>query len=480
MAKFAAILAFLLASSCFTAWGLGPETDEIKSLPGAPSSLPFKQYSGYAEVNSTNGRNLFYWFVESQSSPSQDPLVLWLNGGPGCSSLGGFMTEHGPFRAKKDNTLYLNDYSWNKVANVLYLESPSGVGFSFSKTESDYRTCGDRRSATDIVAFLVQFLKAYPTLKGRPFYISGESYGGHYVPTTALAIVEHNTLNAGADDINLQGILAGNAWTLPGADNLGIVQTWLGYNLIQAETGADVIKYCNLSHMLPIKEQKLLQANGVRLDPILCQKSLRDVSEQNGNIDPYDIYEALCLETTGMRRSAFLTKLAQSSAPLSAHAGHVLEKMQDVNPCESNYAQAYLNLASVQTAIHARPTKWSECNMQINSDYSRADFLASMLPVHKYLLEHNIRIMIFSGDVDAVVPTHGSRNWIAALEEAGTIHKTKTWAPWTDSTTQVGGYVVRYGPQFTFATVRGAGHMVPATQPLRALDMFSRYLKNSF
>ena len=472
------LLCFVLLCRSWVTLAVDPKTDEIKDLPGAPSSLKFRQYGGYGLVNSTNGRNLFYWFVESQSSPSQDPLVLWLNGGPGCSSLGGFMTEHGPFRPNADNTLRMNDYSWNKVANMLYLESPSGVGFSYSETPSDYTDAGDRKSALDIVAFLVEFLEAYPAYKDSPFYISGESYGGHYVPTTAQAIVEHNARKLVRAKINLQGILVGNAWTLPGADNAGIVQTWLGYNLIRAETGANVLKYCDLSNMLPIKERKLRGLGDVAaLDKIKCRWALANASMETGNIDPYDIYEALCQSSSTQSRFAFLSKLAESSAPLNMHARSVLAKMQDVNPCESEYAGKYLNTLDVQEAIHARHVSWSECNMKINEAYSRTDFLASMLPVHKYLLDNAIRVHIFSGDVDAVVPTHGSRNWIAAFEGTGDIKETKSWAPWTDSTSQVGGYEVQYGESFIFTTVRGAGHMVPSTQPGRAYDLFTRFLK---
>ena len=106
------LLCFVLLCRSWNTLAMDPRTDEIRALPGALSSLSFEQYSGYGMVNSTNDRHLFYWVVESQLSPSQDPLVLWLNRGPGCTSLGmGFMTEHGPFRPNANNTLRRNDYS---------------------------------------------------------------------------------------------------------------------------------------------------------------------------------------------------------------------------------------------------------------------------------------------------------------------------------------------------------------------------------
>lgn len=167
----------LIFSTCF-----GDQTlDKITELPGQPKNVGFNQYSGYVTVNQQAGRALFYWLIESPVSrkPESRPLVLWLNGGPGCSSIAyGAAEEIGPFRIRPDGkTLYLNRYAWNNckpsimkscfafvllvlsefqlrlsclncclVANVLFLESPAGVGFSYTNTTSDLYTTGDKRT----------------------------------------------------------------------------------------------------------------------------------------------------------------------------------------------------------------------------------------------------------------------------------------------------------------------------------------------
>eukprot|EP00755_Sulcionema_specki_P034288 Sspe_Gene.102569::Locus_78334_Transcript_1_1_Confidence_1.000_Length_471::g.102569::m.102569/K13289/CTSA, CPY; cathepsin A (carboxypeptidase C) len=132
------LLLTLLVALCVAGTAaLSPADYEIKSLPGLTEALNFKQYSGYMPINDGHGTELFFWFVESQRSPSKDPVVLWMNGGPGSSSVAyGFWTEHGPFRLAPDGDNYkptLYNQSWNKIANVLYLEAPAGVGFSFSQ-----------------------------------------------------------------------------------------------------------------------------------------------------------------------------------------------------------------------------------------------------------------------------------------------------------------------------------------------------------
>ena len=87
-------------------------------------------YSGYLKTD-VEGNELFYVFIPSQRSPKDDPLLLWLNGGPGCSSLKGMLSENGPVLYDKESQQFkLNDYSWNKNASILYIDSPAGVGFS--------------------------------------------------------------------------------------------------------------------------------------------------------------------------------------------------------------------------------------------------------------------------------------------------------------------------------------------------------------
>jgi len=175
---------------------LAANEDEIKSLPGLSEPINFKQYSGY--LNITEGKHYFYWFVESQKDPENAPVVLWLNGGPGCSSLFGNLGENGPFRVNSDGkTLVLNPHSWNTVANVIYLESPVSVGFSY-KDDKQYHN-SDKSTAEDNHLALEAFFEKFPNLKKNPFYITGESYAGIYIPMLAHEIFSTKST------INLKG-----------------------------------------------------------------------------------------------------------------------------------------------------------------------------------------------------------------------------------------------------------------------------------
>ncbi|WVZ96573.1 hypothetical protein U9M48_042193 [Paspalum notatum var. saurae] len=197
-------LALLALSSC----SLSPE-GRVASLPGQPESPAVSQFSGYVTVNERHGRALFYWFFEAQATPEEKPLLLWLNGGPGCSSIGyGAASELGPLRVVRQGAaLEFNRYAWNKEANLLFLESPVGVGFSYTNTSSDLDTLNDDFVAEDAYSFLVNWLERFPEYKDREFYIAGESYAGHYVPQLAELVYERSKDKKGKAYINLKGFI---------------------------------------------------------------------------------------------------------------------------------------------------------------------------------------------------------------------------------------------------------------------------------
>lgn len=145
------------------------QADLITNLPGLTVPINFRQYSGYlnADDSKTPKNFLHYWFVESQTDPDKAPLLLWLNGGPGCSSLGGFFGELGPFSVNNDGrTLSIRSASWNKNANVIFLESPTGVGFSYS---TKLAALDDNITAKQNYLALKSFLKKFPQFENRPF-----------------------------------------------------------------------------------------------------------------------------------------------------------------------------------------------------------------------------------------------------------------------------------------------------------------------
>ncbi|XP_047062349.1 serine carboxypeptidase II-3-like [Lolium rigidum] len=423
------------------------EADRVQALPGQPGGVDFAQYAGYVTVDAAAGRALFYYLAEavggngSGSSSKSKPLLLWLNGGPGCSSLGfGAMEELGPFRVMSDGkTLYLNPYSWNHVANVLFLESPAGVGYSYSNTTADYSSSGDGRTADDTYGFLANWMERFPEYKGREFYITGESYAGHYVPQLAHAILRH-----ASPTINLKGIMIGNAVINDWTDNKGTYDFFWTHALISDETVDGVNRNCNFTAGAASNK--------------LCDDAYRSVGESVVYIDNYNIYAPKC----------------QSEGLITPPVTPSVERF---DPCTSYYVEAYLNKPDVQKALHANVTHldrpWLACNEYVFRSW--VDSPTTILPIIPELMKNNIRVWVYSGDTDGNVPVTSTRYSINQLQ----LSVAAKWRPWftiTQGAEEVGGYVVQYKGNLSLVTVRGAGHEVPSYQPQRALVLVQCFL----
>ncbi|XP_071742187.1 serine carboxypeptidase 24-like isoform X2 [Rutidosis leptorrhynchoides] len=421
------------------------ENDRITALPGQPA-VEFSQFSGYVTVHKKHGRGLFYWLTEAVN-PQDKPLVLWLNGGPGCSSIAyGASEEIGPFRIHKNaSSLYLNKYSWNLEANILFLESPAGVGFSYTNTSTELRNSGDKRTARDALKFLKEWMTRFPQYKNRDFYISGESYAGHYVPQLAKKIHNYNKNHPGSF-INLKGFIVGNAVTDNQYDNIGTVDYWWSHSIISDTAYKSIKSSCNF------KSTKYTEK---------CDNAI-DYAWNNefGEIDQYSIYTPSCNKSSVNVTS---TRLKNSL---------MRRRVSGYDPCIEKNAEKYFNRPEVQQAMHANNTgiayKWTACSDELLENWKDSQF--SMLPTYKKLIAAGYRIWVFSGDTDSVVPVTATRMSLSHLD----LTVKTPWYPWY-SKGQVAGWTEVY-EGLTFATVRGAGHEVPLFQPKRAFLLFQRFL----
>ncbi|CAN1257984.1 Serine carboxypeptidase-like 27 [Linum perenne] len=448
---------FFLICCCKSSPLQDQERDKIASLPGQPENVDFNQYSGYVTVNQKAGRALFYWFTESPESrkPESRPLVLWLNGGPGCSSVAyGAAEEIGPFHIKPDGkSLYLNPYSWNKLANLLFLESPAGVGFSYSNTSSDYYKAGDRITAADSYTFLVNWFERFPQYKHRDFYIAGESYAGHYVPQLSQVIHEKN-IGVKNPVINFKGFLVGNAVTDDYHDYIGTFEYWWTHGLISDSTYKTLRFSCDKgSSQHPSSD---------------CVKALKTAEIEQGHIDPYSIFTKPCSSAAALKRNLrghYIFSCDFGTQPWMSRA---------YDPCTERYSKQYFNRPEVQKALHANvtgiPYTWETCSDTVGIFW--ADSPRSMLPIYKQLIAAGVRIWVFSGDTDSVVPVTATRYSIDALK----LPTITNWYPWHDNG-RVGGWSQVY-KGLTLVTVTGAGHEVPLHRPRQAFILFRSFLDN--
>jgi len=487
-------------------------------------------YSGYVTVDADAGRELFFVLAEALADAGAKPLMLWLNGGPGCSSLLGMLSELGPYYpdpAGGGAALVPNWHAWTREVNLVALESPAMVGFSRSATPGD-AAVGDERTARDALRFVLEFLTLFPEYQARPLIVAGESYGGHYVPNLAAAVVEFNAGVVGGRwgipeawygefgfEVQLDGVMVGDPWTVPAVDTAGMVVNAWARGEVSDEAMAGVLTACDLSTLGPVLEEE-----GAGADPLValaaaaagatpaelaaraagqsCEHYVEMLQSDMGMIDIYDVYEDVCLDpaTGGLRSPGtrypeqMARALGDSPAALPwraalGRAGRLAGAAGDpvpenaVDPCVDSLLSVWLNDPAVQRALHAigdgePAVEWAMCSAEVQ--YSRESLLTPMIPVYRELLAAEINVLVFVGDVDGILPILGTRVWVTRLGLPTARH----WAPWTDYRGQVGGYSVAYEGRLTLATVRNAGHMVPYTQSGRSLDLLRGYLDGTW
>lgn len=462
--------------------------DEVTKMPGYSGSLPSKHYSGYIPTGTLSGvpGHLHYWFIESEGSPEQDPVVLWLNGGPGSSSLIGLLTENGQLQTNDESLanpidgvpqVFYNPYSWSLKANMLYLESPKGVGFSYCDDATSSSQCvnTDESTAQDAYEFLVNFFTAYPEYGKNKFYITGESYAGIYIPMMMEQIMQ-DPLKA---EINLIGSAIGNgcwgnsvgtcAFSSPEAQQISS-DFYFGHGMYSQTLHAEVTANCK---------------DFSRLTPS-CLQSLSAMEQQVGQFNVYNIYDE-CGADQRRRLSADGTSNNAPKKSFSDVREALASKVVTVETADSfkvsaGYGQAlndyecgaetvmdeWLAEPSVVEALHVKAGT-------VGMKYTKT--AQDIRPLYSTLID-NYQMLIYSGDTDGCVPYVGTESWTRGLNYT----VTDDWHQWLSKPSyeqgmHKAGYAITYD-KFQFITVNGAGHMVPQYQPGYSLTMFEKFLNN--
>ncbi|XP_066568575.1 lysosomal protective protein-like, partial [Amia ocellicauda] len=502
-------------------WGQN-SADQVTSLPGLSEIPNFQHYSGYLQAGP--GKYFHYWFVESQNNPSTDPLILWLNGGPGCSSMDGMLAENGPFHLNDDGTVYINKYSWNTMANVIYLESPAGVGFSYS-TSQNYQT-SDPQVADDNYQALLDFFSKYPFFASNDFYVFAESYGGIYAPTLTQKIA------SSSNNINLKGMGVGNGMSSYALNDQSLIYFGYYHGLFGDRDAAGTI-VCLSGHSLgssseywewrlPVQglnpccsgHQTIMGAYlQVAWAPISRRASqkvflfvcslwteLNQYCCSGGSCNFYSstdgtcqnaVYQALyVIQDIGLNIYNLYSQCYGGTGISGRYAADVSNLFRNYNfnfqaPVEASIPGAprcinatamyyWLNSPDVRTALHIPSfvQSWELCSSTVSSLYQRT--YHDMTSFYQYLLQKDLQLLVYNGDVDMACNFIGGKWFVESLNQ----QPISQYKPWYYND-QIAGYVEQY-QKITFLTVMGSGHMVPQYKPGPALQMFQNFLSNSY
>ena len=448
---------------------------EVKNLFG--DLYEEEIYSGYLNTK-IEGDELFYMYIPAKNNPHIAPIILWLNGGPGCSSLFGLLAEVGPVTSDNYNSKFeVNPYTWNKDLNLLVIEQPAGVGFS--KTKNPSFQWDDDKMGENLLFAVKDFLNEY-SLKNREFYISGESYAGVYIPYLATYILKDNS----DDKVNLKGVLIGNGLTDFETDiERSMVEFNFWHGLISFNTYKLYKRYC--PH-LPDELHPEEDINNLKDNPSQrnvthrCNEIRKEIQSNLDGLDIYGIYrlcpkeaqitqnDPLFYNSQHTYKKTILDKLKQNKN----NKLKGLEPEIDMWPelCnEDLFFDKFLNLNEVKDKLGVdKSISWIQCFPNINYDMGESYEFYS-----KTMLEHSdLKVWVFSGTEDGVLPTLGTMRWIEKLNF--TVEKEWTQYKVED---QVVGYAQKYKEGLVLVTIKGAGHMVPQDQRAAAFKMFDSFVK---
>jgi cathepsin A (carboxypeptidase C) len=400
-----------------------------------------KQYSGYLDVTDED-KHFFYYFFESRNDPKNDPIVLWLNGGPGCSSLTGLFFELGPSSIGEDVKPKYNPYSWNSNASVIFLDQPVNVGYSYSSSSVTDTVAAGK----DVYAFLELFFQQFPEYKDVKFHIAGESYAGHYIPVFATEILSHEERG-----FNLSSVLIGNGLTDP------LTQYKYYEPMACGEGGApSVLPEDQCQNMLDTQDRCLSLIESCYESESVWSCVPAAIYCNNAQIGPY--------QKSG--RNVYDIRGECEGGPL-CYTG-------------LDYIDEYLNKEEVKEALGAEVDSYEGCNFDVNRNFLFAGDW--MKPYHKAvttLLEADLPVLIYAGDKDFICNWLGNEAWSNVLPwsetEGFSSAKTKSW--------KVDGEeagTVKNHKNFSFLRIYEAGHMVPYDQPENSLDFFNEWIGSNF
>jgi len=433
----------------------------VKKIPGnlinsQTINLDVRSYSGYAETNINNIKGyLFYWLFESQEFSPQNsgdeekigktPLVIWLNGGPGASSTLGLFLENGPYRIDQGalGELKENPFTWNQNTHIMYWDQPFGTGYSYAKnSKGELVYVKDEDELTEIFYHaLLDFYSKYPQYKSCPLYITGESYGGKYIPNIASKIHSKNIDKSNTTKINLKGIAIGDGWINPElqiriyidyAYTLGFIDT-----LQKQSMDKDYARFC-----------KALQNKEWKNAYLISNNIVDNVSALGGNFNVYDIRAFADLSMDNIR--------AYMQLPEVKEALHV-PKNQEWN-CADNNGPVAENLI--------------EDNM-IDSSY-----IYSKITQHTDLY----KVLMYTATFDTACGSMSTENILYNLKKWDSLSDDE-WRKlerkiWAQPASQVKGFVKQF-KNLTQVVLPNSGHEVPYYLPKISREMLYRWINGT-
>lgn len=410
------------------------EAKRLAKVDDAAMNQIAPSYAGYFTVNEKYSGNMFFWYFPAAIRPDDAPVVLWLQGGPGASSLFGLFTENGPFVVDANQTVSARKYSWHVNHHLIYIDNPVGTGFSFTNEEGYVKN--EKEVGENLYEVLRQFFTLFSELQSHEFYITGESYAGKYVPALGHTIFRKSQIPTELPKINLVGLAIGNGLSDP--------QHQLLYGAYLYQLG-------------------LIDTNGHDLFVELEAKGVACIRKQDFEC-AFDVFDELINMDESPNGSVF-----KNLTGFPTYFNYI-------NPAVGANDAAmgkFLQSSTTRRAIHVGNNSFHDLVGENKvEEHLKKDVMDSVAVWVSELLSH-YKVLIYNGQLDIIVAYPLTENYLKKLKFNGdSDYKTAKRMIWHVDN-EVAGYVKHAG-NLTEVMVRNAGHMVPADQPKWALDLILR------
>jgi vitellogenic carboxypeptidase-like protein len=374
-------------------------------------------FSGARYLDATNGTRLFSWFFPNPGAP----LVLWLNGGPGCSSLMGLLYEIGPFQIV-NGVPVANNASWTQDFALLFVDSPVGTGLSYGPAI----VTTEEQVAADLGVALAHFFALHPALLNEELFVATESYGGKYAPYIVEMMI--------ARGWNIEGAAVGNGFVEP---------------YVQVTAFA---LYAYATGFVDLAQAQAMGEAEVKVKTLIEQGKLIEAS------DAYDNVTLLALNSGGWFN------------PADIRVFGFPDFSQGENWINANYKQL---------GVPPSLPPFEMCNDTVGGWFAAREMLSVTQRYARLLEQHGVRFMFFNGNMDFTVPTTGVEMWLNQMQWSGqSAFLSANRTVWRYSATDpfaVAG-LVKQTPQLTFVSVPNAGHSVCQSGNPRSREMMGFFV----
>jgi vitellogenic carboxypeptidase-like protein len=372
------------------------------------------------------GRQYFYWLCPARTGDRAAPLLVWLNGGPGSSSMMGLFLENGPYFIDDDVSLHVRNASWNNKYDVLYVDQPAGTGFSVASSPDAYARNQDD-VAEAFSAFLANFYGAYPDARKKQLWLTGESYAGKYLPSIAARFVTHG--------IPVAGVAIGNGLTVPREMTLTVPASYYAVGI---------------------------------LDQSQRDRAYRLALDIAAHIDAGRWSNATAA------RSVLFDYIDDANGPNTAPN---VDSILKYGEYDESGISAFLNSAETKRSSLNLP---ADATWRQSSSIVHEHLYEDIMKPYAYLLEPvlatGVPVLLYQGQLDVRDGVAATEAWLANWSWSGSRRFLDSpRKAWMSPGRAIAGYYRSCGG-LTHLTVNGAGHLVPHDAPSQALDMIGRFV----